>query len=114
MANRRRGFTAINVHPGIIDMAGHAHALVTGTAATYQTQLRGQFIAVDANATGGGTSGQTLTLPDVAAFAGVELTIINAGGETITLSDVASTTIAADKTTKAISNGTYWFAGKLA
>lgn len=93
-----------------VDMAGAAHALVLGTAGAGQTQLTGNIVTVDANGTGGGSSGQTLTLPAVADCDGVILFIINTGGETVTLSDVFTTQVATLKGATVACNGSVWAA----
>jgi hypothetical protein len=79
----------------LVDMAGHAHALVYGDAAAYQTQITNEAFLVDANLTGGGSSGQTLTLPTITATSntGRTLMIYNVGGEAITLTDLGASVL---------------------
>lgn len=72
----------------VVDMAGATHALVLTTASTGQTKLISNTVFLDANGTGGGSSGQILKLPPVAGLPSgktIRLRLINIGSETITL-----------------------------
>lgn len=91
-----------------VDMAGAAHALVWGAASTAETQVAGHIILVDANATGGGTSVQALTLPSATEHVGSELFIFNIGGEAITLNDNASTRLLSNASVVLVSGAGVW------
>ena len=73
-----------------IDMADAAHALVYGTAGAGQTKLLGNLVVCDPNS--GGAS-EDLTLPPEATSVGVQLTIVNSGGEGIVVKDDGGGTV---------------------
>ncbi len=76
----------------IVDMAGATHALVLTTATAGQTKLINNTVAVDANATGGGSSGQNLKFPVVTGLPSgktMRIRVFNIGGETVTIQTAA-------------------------
>ena len=91
-----------------VDMAGAALSLVWGTASSGQAQVTSPLIQVDANGTGGGTSGQTLTLPSATTYVGSRLMIVNVGGELVTLSDSQSTKLLPNQFVWIVSGGGQW------
>lgn len=91
-----------------VDMADAAHTLVLGTAAANQTKLLGNVVVCDPNS---GEASENLQLPAAAGLAGVELTIINSGGEGIVvLGEAAATVITLDTAQhgKVYSTGSAW------
>lgn len=73
---------------GIIDMAGATHELTLGTAVPgTSTKLLCNDVFVDANQTGGGSSAQSLKLPDATFIPGAVVRIYNVGGETLNIKD---------------------------
>ena len=77
----------------VVDMAGATKALVVGTAGTGQVSLTGNTVIIDANGSGGGTSGQNLKLPATAGLPSgktMRLKLANIGGEDITLQTSAA------------------------
>jgi hypothetical protein len=91
-----------------VDMADAAHTLVLTTAAANETKILGNVLVVDPNS---GGAAEDLQLPAAASLAGVELTIINSGGEGIVvLGEAAATVITLDTAQhgKVYSTGSAW------
>ena len=73
-----------------IDMAGATTTLVTKqTSTSGEVQLKGQILTVDANASGGGSSGQELRVPPEADSKGLFFIIYNNGEEVVTIKEAA-------------------------
>jgi hypothetical protein len=92
-----------------VSMADAAHTLVLGTAGAAQTKLLGNIVVADPDSAG---ASENLQLPAAATLSGVELTIVNSGGEGIVvLGEAAATCITLDTAQhgKVVSNGTAWF-----
>jgi len=78
-----------------LDMAGATTTLVTKqTSTSGEVQLKGQILTVDANATGGGSSGQTLKLPPEADSKGLFLIIYNIAEQVVIQDDAGAITLA--------------------
>jgi hypothetical protein len=95
--------------PTVVDMADAALTLIYGTAGAAQAKVTSNILLVDPNS--GGAS-EILTLPPVATSTGVELMIINTGGEGIVIKDVAANTIITLDTAqhgKVVCDGTNWY-----
>lgn len=95
--------------PTVVDMADAAHTLVLGTAGAAQTKLTSNIVLVDPNS--GGAS-ENFQLPAAASCAGLELTIINTGGEGIVVQGEAAATVITLDTAqhgKVVSSGTAWY-----
>jgi len=73
--------------PLFVDMAGATYQLTTANCTS-------ETLVVDANFTGGGSSAQILKLLSNATASGKHLTVINAGGEAITVQTSAGADLA--------------------
>jgi hypothetical protein len=95
--------------PTVVPMADAAHALVYGTAGAGETKLTSNIALVDPDS---GQASEILTLPPVATSIGVQLVIVNTGGEGIVVKDVAAATIITLDTAQhglVVCDGTNWF-----
>ena len=94
--------------PTVVAMADGAITLVYATAGAGEVKVTSNILFVDPDSTG---ASEILTLPPVATSVGVQLTIINTGGEGIVVKDVAAATIITLDTVQhgiVVCDGTNW------
>ncbi len=95
--------------PTVVAMADAALTLVYGTAIAGQVKVTSNTLLIDPDS---GQASEILTLPPVATSVGVQLMLINTGGEGIVVKDVAAATIITLDTAQhglVVCDGTNWF-----